>query len=143
MRARRAEAVEAAREVDVDDVRAARAEAELDRLDVDDDLVADLGRTDEPDVGDRRAPLVAGLDGQALLDGIRRARDEHRGAPQPEHASSSANVTSSMPSSAATATRSSGSWLRSVPLARFVTCSPALMKALASEPPPVDRRWGA
>ncbi len=143
VRAGRAEAVQAARQVDVDDVRAARAEAELDRLDVDDDLVADVGRTDQRDVGDRGAPLAAGVDRQALLERVRRTRGEHGGAPQAEHASSSANVTSSMPSSAATATRSSGSWLRSVPLARFVTCRPAAMNALASEPPPVARRCGA
>ena len=142
MRAGRPGAVEAAREVDVHDVRAAGAEPELDRLDVDDDLVAGLRGADEGDVGDRRTALVADVDRQALLDRVGRARHRDGGAPQAEHASSSANATSSIPSSAATLTRSSGSWLRSVPLARFVQCRPAASKALASEPPPVVRRFG-
>jgi hypothetical protein len=43
-----------------------------------------------------------------------------------------------MLSSAATLTRSSGSWLRSVPLARQMACRPAASKALASEPPPLS-----
>ena len=120
VRARRTGAVEAAREVDVDDVEAARAEAELDGLDVDDDLVARLRRADQADVGDRAAPLVADVDRQPLLGRVGRTGNEDGRAPQSEHASSSAYVTSSMPSSAATLTRSSGSWLRSVPLARFV-----------------------
>ena len=52
-------------------------------------------------------------------------------------ASISAIATSSMPSSASTLTRSSGSWLRSVPLARFMHGNPAALNALASDPPPV------
>ncbi len=75
---------------------------------------------DEADVGDRGAPLVADVDRQPLLGRVGRTGDEDGRAPQSEHASSSAYVTSSMPSSAATLTRSSGWWLRSVPLARFV-----------------------
>ena len=58
-------------------------------------------------------------------------------------ASSSANVTSSIDSSAATLTRSVGSWLRSVPLARFVTGRPWASRAFASDPPPVTMRLGA
>src|SRR5947209_19178263 len=49
----------------------------------------------------------------------------------------SASATSSMDSSASTLTRSVGSWLRSVPLARFVHGKPAASNALASDPPPV------
>src|SRR3954447_23495410 len=57
--------------------------------------------------------------------------------------SSSARATSSMPSSAATETRSVGSWLRSVPLARFTQGRPMASSALASEPPPVAMRRGS
>src|SRR3954467_14688745 len=57
--------------------------------------------------------------------------------------SSKAKATSSMPSSAATETRSVGSWLRSVPLARLTHGSPAASSALASEPPPVTIRRGS
>ena len=120
VRARRPLAAEAARQVDVDDVEAARPEPELDGLDVDDHLVAGLRRADEADVGDRRAAVAVDVDRQALLHRARRARDEHLRAPQAEHSSSSANVTSSMPSSAATLTRSRCSWLYWVPLATFV-----------------------
>ena len=122
------------------DVEAARAEPKLERLDVDDQLVALQGGAHQADVGDRRAPDTVDEDRQALLHRGRRPGDEHRRALQAEHSSSSANVTSSMPSSAATLTRSRDSWLYSVPLARFVQCSPAASKALASEPPPVLRR---
>src|SRR5215213_7803105 len=54
-----------------------------------------------------------------------------------------ASATSSMSSSAATATRSVGSWLRSVPLARFTQESPETSSALASDPPPVTMRRGS
>ncbi len=50
----------------------------------------------------------------------------------------SAYATSSMPSSASTLTRSVGSWLRSVPLARQMHSNPLTWSALASEPPPVS-----
>ena len=56
---------------------------------------------------------------------------------------SSASVTSSIPSSAATATRSVGSWLRSVPLATFTQVTPAACSAFASEAPPVTTRRAA
>src|SRR4051794_20108854 len=57
--------------------------------------------------------------------------------------SSSASATSSMPSSAATATRSVGSWLRSVPLARFTHEKPPASSTFASDPPPVTMRRGS
>ena len=57
--------------------------------------------------------------------------------------SSSAKATSSMLSSASTETRSVGSWLRSVPLARFTHWNPATSSTLASEPPPVTIRRGS
>ncbi len=64
-----ARGVEPACEVDVDEVEPAGAEAEIDRLDVDDDLVADLAGTDERDVGDRRPRRLLALERrlQALL----------------------------------------------------------------------------
>src|SRR4051794_31936132 len=57
--------------------------------------------------------------------------------------SSSAKATSSIPSSAATATRSVGSWLRSVPLARFTHVKPPASSTFASDPPPVTIRFGS
>src|SRR3954454_1965822 len=57
--------------------------------------------------------------------------------------SSSAKATSSIPSSAATATRSVGSWLRSVPLARFTQVKPPASSTFASDPPPVTMRLGS
>ncbi len=58
---------EPAREVDVDDVKAARAEPEIERLHVDDDLIAHLGGADERDIGDRRARAPLELDDEILL----------------------------------------------------------------------------
>ena len=40
-------------------------------------------------------------------------------------------------------TRSPGSWLRSVPLARFTQSNPCAISALASEPPPLAIRCGS
>src|SRR5206468_4291153 len=48
-------------------------------------------------------------------------------------ASRSAKATSSIPSSATTATRSLGSWLCSVPLARLTQAKPCASSAFASE----------
>ena len=61
------------------------------------------------------------------------------------HAASSkrTSATSSIPSSAATETRSVASWLRSVPLARLMHGKPAAWSALASDPPPVWIRRGS
>ena len=89
VRARCALAVQAAAEVHVDDVRAARAEPQLDGFDVHDELVAGLRRADKAEVRDRSAALAADLDRKALLHRVGRAGVQHRGAPQPEHASSS------------------------------------------------------
>ncbi len=150
MRPGDAGAVEAARQVDVDDVEASGAEREVRRLAVDHDLVAALGGADERRVGDRRPrPAARHVDDQLLLGDVRGARLADRPAPQdqPRHAaatsSTSARTTSSIPSSAATLTRSVGSWLRSVPLARLVHGKPWASSALASEPPPVRIRRGS
>src|SRR3954447_13122831 len=91
-------------------------------------LVAERLRADRDELA-----LVAGLPAGGL-----EARAHAAAA-----SSSRAKATSSMPSSAATETRSVGSWLRSVPLARLTHGSPAASSALASEPPPVRIRRGS
>ena len=65
---RAAGAREAPGQVDVDDVEAPRAEVEVEGLDVDDHLVADLGASDQADVGDRRAPFRVPSRGPLELD---------------------------------------------------------------------------
>jgi flagellar basal body-associated protein FliL len=83
------------------------------------------------------------VEDRALLDGLELAVGcRHRPQPYPDSSSSNANVTSSMPCSEAWLTRSVGSWLRSVPLARFVHARPIAANAFASEPPPVWMRRG-
>ena len=154
---------DAARQIAMHDVEAARAQREPPRLDVDDDLVADLAGADEPDVRPRRRALALDVDLEAravggdhgcpaqlqqLVPPSARARAtrttdgrDHYGCSAA--ASRSAKVTSSMDSSAATLTRSVGSWLRSVPLATLVQGNPAASSALASDAPPVTIRRGA
>src|SRR4051794_248095 len=93
--------------------------------------------------------LDAQRDDLALVDGV--AADvleaavlgAHGAPAYPESSSSNANVTSSMPWSAAWGIRSVGSWLRSVPLARFVQSMPPATSAFASDAPPVVMRVGA
>ena len=51
----------------MDDVKAARAEAEVERLGVDDHLVADLSHADERDIRARRASVAVQLDHELLL----------------------------------------------------------------------------
>jgi hypothetical protein len=135
-------AAEPAREVDVHDVEAARAQPQVGCRGVHHDVVAHRAGADKADVGDRRPPHAVDLDDHALLRRVTRAGLDHGPSPERQHASSSASTTSSIPSSAATLTRSVGSWLRSVPLARFVHAKPAASSALASEPPPVRIRFG-
>ena len=126
----------------MDEIEPARAEPEVAGGDVDHDLVAGLRRPDQRDVAHGRAPLAVELDLEALqrAGGVAGRHDD--AAPQAQHraaaSSTRARVTSSMPSRAATLTRSPGSWLRSVPLARFTHSKPAALNALASEPPPVS-----
>ena len=99
------------------------------RLDVHDHLVARLDRPGQPRVGDRRARLAAASSSTV------QPRDPARRPPRPTTTrprrsfstepsasaarSSSRSVTSSIFSSAAALTRSSGVWLASVPFARF------------------------
>ena len=52
-------------------------------------------------------------------------------------------MTSSIESSAATETRSVGSWLCSVPLAMLIVGMPAASSTLASDAPPVAIRVGS
>ncbi len=58
--------LEAAGEVDVDHVEAARAELEVERRDVDDDLVALVHLSQQRLVGPGRAPLAVDLDRQRV-----------------------------------------------------------------------------
>ena len=122
------------------EVVAAGARVEVDRGEVDHDLVAGARRADQRDVGERGPALAAEADVELLHRSVEAAGRQHDPAAQAQHAaasSSSASATSSIPSSAATETRSVGSWLRSVPLARFTHGRPAASSALASEPPPL------
>ncbi len=130
--------LQAAGQVDVDDVEAAGAEPEVERLDVDDDLVAllalarrvrgrprppALARRPRPSSGvgrddDRRGAASASLaPGGELED--RFADGEHLGQ------------------SRSPATRSVAVWLSSVPLASSTASKPRAISALASLPPPV------
>src|SRR5829696_9144591 len=86
--------------------------------------------------------LLADGEDLALVAGLRAGGLEAR-AHTSAAASSREKATSSMPSSAATATRSVGSWLCSVPLARFTHGKPLASRTLASEPPPVTIRFGS
>ena len=120
--------------------------AEVARLDVDDHLVAGLGAPTSATsaIAGRRSPSTSTL--EALHRLAAGAGLDDRPAAQLQHvaaASSRASATSSIPSSAATLTRSPGSWLRSVPLARFAQEKPAASSALASEAPPVTIRRGS
>ena len=77
-------AVQAASEVHVDDVEPARAQIQIQSLDVHDDLVAELDRPDRPLVGPRRAPLARDLDGQRLgLDDDPPTQLQHQHRPSP------------------------------------------------------------
>ena len=58
-------ALEAAGQVDVDDVEAAGAEPEVERGDVDDHLVAGAHLAEQRRVGPGRPPLAVDLDGRA------------------------------------------------------------------------------
>ncbi len=80
VRAGGAVVAETAREVHVHHVETARAETEVERLHVDDQLVADPRGPDQPHVGDRLAPLTgrAGqLHEQTLLGALRRVGVDH------------------------------------------------------------------
>jgi hypothetical protein len=78
VRARGPRAVETARQVDVHDVEAARAQREIQRLGVYDDVVPDFGGADEPHVCDRRPACAGDLDRQPLLGPVAGLRLDHR-----------------------------------------------------------------
>src|SRR5215218_6944324 len=127
-------------------VKPAGAELEIERLEVDDDLVALAAASDQPDFGLGRALFAVDLDLEVLEGALVRLDRDHDAAPQLQHraqASRRAKVTSSIPSRASTLTRSVGSWLRSVPLARFTQRKPAASSALASLAPPVTMWRGS
>ncbi len=78
----------------------------------------------------------------AFVDGLG-ADALEAGAHATAASSSSVNATSSIDSSAATDTRSVGSWLCSVPLATLTQGIPAASKMFASDAPPVAMRRGS
>ena len=86
---------------------------------------------------------LADVEDRALEDRVRLEPLEPGAHGCAAASSRSARQTSSMPSSAATLTRSVGSWLCSVPFARLTTSTPCAISALASEPPPVVIRAGS
>ena len=111
VRVRHAAPVEAVGEVHVHDVEAPRAEAELDRGHVDDDVVAGPALPHHRHVRLRRAALARDVDEHPLPPARRRVRLDDRAPPQRQHvtrqaasraSSSSAIATSSIPSSAST-----------------------------------------
>ena len=105
-------ALEPAGQVHVDDVEPARPEAEVERLDVDDDLVA-LGALARPGPGrPTRASLAGDLD-------LERIGGDDGPAPELQHAirGSSDDHAASIPVSASPETVSWGVWLAVVPLA--------------------------
>ena len=108
---------------------------------------ADRAGVDHDVAHDDRAVLVAEAhapqgDEAAVVElfGVQRLEP---GAHATAASSSSASVTSSMPSSALTETRSVGSWLCSVPLATLTVGMPAASRTLASDAPPVAMRRGS
>ena len=130
--------LQAAREVCVEHVEAARAETELDRLRVDEDDVALLDRAGQTRVGDAALSVDLQPDEavEALADGGHRPpaqADRHQAS---RAASTSASVTSTMRSRSATAIRSSGVWMSVIPLARLTQGSPRALNTFASAAPP-------
>ncbi len=131
---------EPAREVGVEDVEAARAEPELARLDVDEHLVAERDGAGQARVGD--AGLTVDLAADEPLMPLEHGRDGS--PPQPERhqpvplraASTSASVTSTIPSRSATEMCSSDEWMLAIPFARFRHWRPRSLKTFASAPPP-------
>src|SRR3954452_9137463 len=106
------------------------------------DLALDLVAVGEAEAVDRERHDLAFVD-RAAPDALEAAvLCAHDRDPYPESSSSNAKVMSSMPCSEAWVTRSSDSWLRSVPLARFVHSRPAATNAFASDAPPVLIRFG-
>src|SRR5215208_4839984 len=104
-------------------------------------LVAERLAADAEELALQEGLGVGALEGGAHADGCSAVVGSGSGSAAAS--SRSASATSSMPSSAATDTRSVGSWLRSVPLARFTHGKPPASRALASEPPPVAIRRGS
>src|SRR5439155_19421483 len=133
-------------QVGVDEVEAAAPEAHVAGGDVHDHLVARLHRPRQVLESDRGAPHPGDVhdDLRVRLPPLHR---HHRSAPQREAAhalcATIPSVTSSIVSSAAIVTRSSGSWFCSVPLATFRHGSPRAWKAWASLPPPVATQRGS
>ena len=128
----------------MDDVEAARAEPEVERGDVDDDLVALAHLPQQRLVGPGRPALAVDLDRQRL-----RGDDDAAAQLQPAaHAAASAARRGDDPLAdlehrrrgLRPATCSSAVWTASVPLASRTQSKPSRRKALASLPPPIAVR---
>src|SRR5262249_23101473 len=118
----------------VHDVEAARAELEIERLGVDDDLVPGLDLADEARIRPRRALAAVDLDPERIgASHDAPAQLQHQGADPATIASHTACI-STIPSAA---TDSCAVWLASVPFASRTASNPEAMNACASLPPPV------
>src|SRR4051794_39300493 len=134
-------ALQAAGQVDVDDVEAAGAELQLDRGDVDDDLVTLSHLPHERHIGPGRAPLAVDVDRERVHGGDGAApQGQHQAVPTP---AAIASHTASMPVRASAATDSSAVWFSRVPLASRTHSKPRATRALASLPPPVATSRGS
>src|ERR1700710_987391 len=150
-------ALQSSAEIDVDDVEAAGAEAEIKRGDVDHHLVALAHLAEQHFVGPGRAALVADRNGQRLdRDDDPTAQLEPTvhaplapGAPSASAVAPAATAAtipsqiSSILSRLDAGTCSSSVWTRSVPLASRTQSKSSRRKTLASLPPPIAARTGS
>jgi hypothetical protein len=134
----------------VNDVEAAGAEPEVERGDVDDDLVALAHLSQQDRVGPGRPPLSVDLDRQRVGGDDEAAAQleptAHASPVPPSPAAIAATIpsqTSSMVSRLRAGTNSSAVWTASVPLASRTQSKPSRRRALASLPPPIATRAGS
>src|ERR1700746_1644956 len=139
--------LETAGEVDVDDIEAARAEAQILCRHVDDHLVDPAHLAAQPSVRPGETTLAVHLDRQrVLVDDDAATQLQLAAHPSDDSAPASATMPSQTPSIASrlrAETLSSGVWLASVPLASRTQSKPLTISALASLPPPVAVRCGS
>src|SRR5262249_36000781 len=128
--------VHPARQVEVQDVEAARAQPELAPLDVDDDVVAQRDGPGQSRIGDAWVPVHLDA-GQTLVPlddgGDAAAPQANRHLALPPKA---ATVPQPTPSKSAPEPRSEGVGMSSTPFARLPHCKPRSFKTFASAAPP-------
>ncbi len=136
--------LEAAGQVDVNDVETARAQLQVERGDVDDDLVALAHLTEQHLIRPGPSLLAVDLDRQRVFADDDAAAQLQAAAHRADISSPAAATipshTSSIASRLRVETLSSAVWLASVPLASRTQSKPAAISALASLPPPVEVR---